>query len=99
LTIRFFPEGDFMTQPQNEILLQPRRHERVPPNPPTFASIVVDGKLPAIDCDVVDYSAGGACLDVPGNQMLPQRFELIFGDMRKACRMVWGRGTRVGVVF
>lgn len=91
-----------MTQLQTETTLhQPRLHERVSPTPPqsAFASIVIDGKLPAIDCDVIDFSEGGACLDVPGKPILPLRFELVHDGMRKPCRMVWGRGTRVGVVF
>jgi hypothetical protein len=96
-----FSQGDFMTLLQTETTPhQPRLHERVPTPPQSaFASIVIDGKLPAIDCDVIDFSAGGACLDVPGKPILPPRFELIHGDTRKPCRMVWGRGTRVGVVF
>ena len=53
---------------------------------------------PVIDCTIVDYSAGGACLDV-GFVNLPQRFELLWGTTKKKCRVVWKAGRRFGVVF
>jgi hypothetical protein len=30
---------------------------------------------------------------------LPDRFELLYGTVRKKCRVVWRRGIRIGVVF
>jgi hypothetical protein len=61
--------------------------------------IIVAPRDPIIDCTIVDYSAGGACLDVGRVLDLPQRFELLWGTTRKKCRMVWKSGRRAGVVF
>jgi hypothetical protein len=55
--------------------------------------------MPAIDCGVVDYSAGGACLEMDGQVSLPSRFELLFGGAKKRCRLVWRTGRRLGVAF
>jgi hypothetical protein len=63
------------------------------------ASIIVAPKLPVITCSVVDYSAGGACLQIFGQQVLPDRFEFLYGTVKKKARVVWRRGTRIGVVF
>jgi hypothetical protein len=52
-----------------------------------------------IDCTIIDYSAGGACLDIFGPVVLPPRFELLWGTTRKKCRLVWRTGRRAGVVF
>jgi hypothetical protein len=44
-----------------------RRYHRVRPNGPARAgSIFVDLKKPVIGCNVVDISAGGACIEVHG---------------------------------
>jgi len=58
-----------------------------------------DLKSPATNCDVVDISAGGACLDVHGAQPIPKRFVLSHGGVRKSCRIVWQKGRRIGVAF
>lgn len=63
------------------------------------AKIVMSPKSPAIDCTVVDYSAGGACLELFPMPTLPDRVELVYGTVRKKCRIVWRRGIRVGVAF
>jgi hypothetical protein len=63
------------------------------------AKIIVDSKTPAIDCTVIDYSVGGACLQVVGQPTLPARFELLHGTTRKRCRVVWKERNRVGVTF
>jgi hypothetical protein len=63
------------------------------------AKIIVGPKAPLIDCNVVDYSPGGACLEVFGQPQLPNRFELLFGGTRKRCRVVWTAGRRLGVAF
>jgi hypothetical protein len=52
-----------------------------------------------IECILVDYSAGGACLQLEKLVALPERFELIYGTTRKRCRVVWKRGMRMGVTF
>jgi hypothetical protein len=63
------------------------------------AKIILGPKLPPIDCSIVDYSAGGACIEVCGQGTLPARFELLYGSSRKKCRVVWTRGIRLGVTF
>ena len=63
------------------------------------AKIFFDPKAPVIDCILVDYSAGGACLQLPKFVDLPSRFEVLYGTTRKRCRMVWKRGLRLGVAF
>jgi hypothetical protein len=52
-----------------------------------------------IDCVIVDYSAGGACLQLAKLADLPARFEILYGTTRKRCRLVWRRGMRLGVAF
>ncbi len=61
--------------------------------------IIVGRKLPVLTCRVVDYSAGGACLDIYGLGTVPNRFEFLYGGVRKNCRVVWRRGIRIGVAF
>jgi hypothetical protein len=79
----------------------PRLYKRVRPsgNMARAAKIIVDPKTPVINCNVVDYSAGGACLEICGQSALPSRFELLYGTIRKKCRVVWTRGIRLGVTF
>jgi hypothetical protein len=54
---------------------------------------------PVIECILIDYSAGGACLQLQKYADLPPRFELLYGTTRKRCRLVWKRGMRIGVAF
>jgi len=63
------------------------------------AKILSDAKAPAIDVILVDYSAGGACLQLLKLIDLPSRFEVLYGTTRKRCRIVWKRGMRIGVAF
>ena len=63
------------------------------------AKLIVDPKTPVIDCRVIDYSPGGACIELSGQIKLPDRFELLFGRTRKRCRTVWRAGRRLGVAF
>lgn len=81
--------------------MHPRRFARVRPtgNMSRAAKLIVGPKIPAIDCGVVDYSAGGACLEMDGQVSLPSRFELLFGGAKKRCRLVWRTGRRLGVAF
>ncbi len=60
--------------------------------------IIVDPKLPVLTCRVIDYSAGGACLDV-GLNAVPDRIEFLYGGVRKKSRVVWRRGIRIGLAF
>ena len=63
------------------------------------AKIFVDPKAPVIECILVDYSAGGACLQLQKFIQLPERFEVLYGTTRKRCRIVWKRALRIGVTF
>jgi hypothetical protein len=65
----------------------------------SVAKLIVGPKSPVVDCRIVDYSAGGACLELSGQAKLPNRFELLFGGTRKRCRIVWSEGRRLGVSF
>jgi hypothetical protein len=76
--------------------LPPRHEEQQRSN---LAQIIADPASPPIDCTLIDYSAGGACLEVAEQPELPQHFDLLYGNDRKSCRMVWTRGQRIGVVF
>lgn len=80
---------------------QDRRFNRIRPSGTVSRSgkIIVDQKTPAIDCNIVDYSAGGACLEVVPRMALPNRFELLYGGTKKKCRVVWVNGPRLGVSF
>jgi hypothetical protein len=79
----------------------PRRFARVRPSGKVSGTgkIIVGPRDPLINCTIVDYSVGGACLEVAGGVALPPRFELIWGTTRKKCRVVWKAGRRSGVVF
>jgi hypothetical protein len=63
------------------------------------AKIIAAPKSPPILCTLIDYSPGGACLQLFPMVALPDRFELLYGNIRKKCRIAWRRGIRVGVVF
>jgi hypothetical protein len=63
------------------------------------AQIVVGAKAPVIACRLVDFSRGGACLEIFPMVPLPDRFELVHGGVKKKSRVVWRRGIRIGVVF
>jgi hypothetical protein len=78
-----------------------RRFTRVRPNGRNSdaAKLIVDPKTPVIDCRVVDYSPGGACLEISGQVKVPNRFELLYGGTKKRCRVVWTAGRRLGVAF
>ena len=79
----------------------PRLYQRV--RPPSSeagkAQIIVSPRLPSVACRLVDYSPGGACLEIFPMVNLPERFELLHGKVRKKSRVVWRRGIRIGVVF
>jgi len=63
------------------------------------AKITAAPKSLPIACTLVDYSAGGACLQLFPMVALPDRFELLYGNVRKKCRIAWRRGIRIGVAF
>jgi hypothetical protein len=65
----------------------------------SVAKIFASAKSAAVECTLVDYSAGGACLQLKSFTALPDRFDVLYGTTRKHCRVVWKRGLRVGVAF
>ncbi len=82
-------------------MTQQRRFARVRPSGlvSVRASLILDPKAPVIPCTVVDYSAGGACIELNKPMSLPQRFEVLHGGVKKKCRLVWNRARRIGVAF
>lgn len=58
-----------------------------------------DLKSPATACTIVDISAGGACIEVHGANIIPRKFTLNHGGTKKTCNVVWQRGRRIGVRF
>jgi hypothetical protein len=65
----------------------------------TAAKIFAGANGAAVECILVDYSAGGACLQLKAFIALPDRFDVLYGTTRKHCRVVWKRGLRLGVAF
>jgi hypothetical protein len=57
--------------------MHPRRFARVRRTGKcsSVAKLIVGPKDPLIDCNVVNYSPCGACLEVCGQPKLPNRFE------------------------
>ena len=62
-------------------------------------TIYADMKSPAIGCNIVDVSAGGACIEVHGTTPIPHQFVLNHGGVQKTCYLIWQKGRRVGVAF
>jgi hypothetical protein len=63
------------------------------------AKIILGPKMPVIECQLIDYSAGGACIQLEKHCELPNRFDLLYGTSQKRCRIVWKRGLRLGLTF
>ncbi len=82
-------------------MVYPRRFARTRPtgNVSKTVKLQVSPKSPLIECRLVDYSAGGACLELNGQVKLPERFDMFYGTTKKRCRVVWSRGIRIGVCF
>jgi hypothetical protein len=55
--------------------IEKRRFVRVRPSGLVAkrATIVIDARLPAVDCSVIDLSAGGACVFVNGSTPIPRK--------------------------
>ena len=81
--------------------MYPRRFARVRPagRDSDAAKLITGPRDPVVDCKIVDYSPGGACLEVWAQTKLPRRFDLLFGGTKKHCRVVWSTGKRIGVAF
>ncbi|MGB8398476.1 MAG: PilZ domain-containing protein [Bradyrhizobium sp.] len=79
----------------------PRLYQRVKPAGLVSkkGQIIAAPKAPVIACAIVDYSPGGACLEIFPMVPVPERFELRHGSVKKKARVVWRRGIRIGVAF
>jgi hypothetical protein len=77
-----------------------RRSLRVEPRGlvPRTGKLLVGSAAP-IDCQVVNLSAGGACLKLSALAQLPKRFEFLHGTTRKLCQVVWQRGYLIGICY
>ena len=82
-------------------MVQSRLYPRITPSGlmSRTGKIIVGPRQTILTCKVVDYSAGGACLEVFGQGAVPDRFEFLYGSVRKKSRVVWRRGLRFGVAF
>ena len=78
-----------------------RRFVRVRPTGLVSRSgkIIINPKMPTIDCGIIDLSAGGACLELDTSAAVPKRFVLLHGGTKKNCSLVWQKGRRLGVTF
>ena len=77
-----------------------RRAIRVPPR----GMVAKTGKLvfasgSPIECQVIDLSAGGACLRLSELRDLSKRFEFHHGAARYVCRLAWQRGYTIGIRY
>jgi hypothetical protein len=66
------------------------------------AKILTSEKGPWRPCALADVSETGARIVLERDEELPDRFLLSLsprGDTRRVCRVVWRKGTTVGVKF
>ena len=82
-------------------MTQPRRFVRVRPSGLVSqqASLIVGPRAPVVPVRVIDYSAGGACVELNAETKLPPRFEILHSGVKKRCRLVWKHGRRIGLCF
>jgi hypothetical protein len=63
------------------------------------AFIVITEKQPKIECTVRNISDTGCAVQVLTTIGIPQKFDLIVGDVRRHCHVQWKAGTKIGVKF
>jgi hypothetical protein len=66
---------------------------------PKTGKLLLSEKAAPLDCQVVNLSAGGACLKLSVMQQLPKRFEFHHGATRKLAQLVWQRGYLIGICY
>jgi hypothetical protein len=78
-----------------------RRSLRVEPRGlvPRTGKLLLGPQAAPVDCQVVNLSAGGACLKLSVLQRLPKRFEFLHGATRKLSQLVWQRGYLIGICY
>jgi hypothetical protein len=57
-----------------------------------------DGRDP-IHCPVLDFSVTGVRLELADDVTLPSDVQILIGDLSHNARIVWRRGTEIGVDF
>jgi hypothetical protein len=57
-----------------------------------------DGRNP-IECALIDFSVTGVRLELPEDTVLPEKVLVLIGGLSHNCRIVWRKGTTVGVDF
>lgn len=65
------------------------------------AGNIVNDRGGAIDCQVRNLSAGGACIEVENQTGIPDDFVLFVESeqLKQPCHVVWRTGHRLGVTF
>jgi hypothetical protein len=65
------------------------------------AGLIAFNRAGTIECKVRNISPIGACLEVAGPAGIPDEFLLLIehDQLKKNCRVVWRRPTKVGVEF
>ncbi len=64
---------------------------------PRTAKLLVGSERIPVDCQVVNLSAGGACLKLNSMLQLPKRFEFLHGVTHNVSQLVWQRDYLVGI--
>jgi hypothetical protein len=82
-------------------LTQQRRYARVEPRGLVSknATLIVHPRQPVMDCEVIELSAGGACVFVHGQADVPDSLTLLHAGVKKSCRVMWRRGRRIGLEY
>ncbi len=57
-----------------------------------------DGRGP-LTCALLDYSVTGVRLELPEDVTLPAQVQVLVGELSHNARIVWRKGTTVGVDF
>jgi hypothetical protein len=79
---------------------QPERR-KVPRRRTLKAGLITFNRAATIECQVRNLSPVGACLDVPSQIGIPEEFTLVVDHehLKKKCRVIWRKPTRLGVEF
>jgi hypothetical protein len=79
-------------------MLEHRTQPRIPM--PNLGVIALDHGG-TIECVVRNRSSNGICIEVDSPIRIPDSFMLITGtdNIRRACRVVWRLGKRIGIAF
>ena len=76
-----------------------RKYVRIDLHQPGF--LIPAPEAPWIECEILDISENGACLDV-GDLAVPPLFGLSLtsgGEVLRVCTLIWRRGELIGARF